>query len=99
MNSAIDTGRIVQMMHDVHLAVAVSFFEPTNDSQFIVDYSDMKPHRNGEPRLQATHMDCLYTLMNRRGGVDYALSTATCPHEGLLRIVFTKFETAREVLK
>lgn len=88
-----DAGRIAELMHDVHLAVAVAFFE--GDYQLVVDYSDMKPHRNGEPRTQTTHMNALYALMNVRG-VRYGLSTAVCPHDGLQRLVFTK---AREQVK
>ena len=92
-----DAGRITELMHDVHLAVAVAFYE--GDNQLIVDYADLKPHRNGEPRAQTTHMDALYTLQTARGGVDYALRTETSPHAGMMRLVFVKFEANEGVRK
>lgn len=88
--NAVDSQYILELLRDVHLAAAVAVYE--GDNQLVVDYSDMKPQRNGEPRTQMTHIDALYTLQHARHGVEYSLNTAVSPHEGLLRLRFTKLE-------
>lgn len=85
-----DTARITELLRDAHLAAAQAVYD--GDNALLVDYSDLKPHRNGEPRAQMTHIDALYTLQHARHGVEYSLNTAVSPHEGLLRLKFTKLE-------
>lgn len=90
--NAVDSQYILELLRDVHLAAAVAVYE--GDNQLVVDYSDMKPHRNGEPRTQMRHIEALYALQQARGGVTYSMSTAVSPYDGLQRLTFTKLEVA-----
>lgn len=90
--SAVNSQFILELLRDAHLAAAVAVYE--GDNQLIVDYSDMKPHRNGEPRTQLAHMQAIYALQQARGGVAYSMTTAVSPYPEMQRLVFTKLEVA-----